>query len=401
MKRLMGKITLSLVLLMMSGCLFWYAISSNRIAARDIEFMQRHPSLELFAEACLWRGFRAYYDEINPTKAALYFRKAIGRQVLLMEAWFALAKAELVLGHEEDARRIFHAIAPAVTHVSTWKWRELLLLFDLRDEARFAAGFNFILARLPHRVGEALQLALQYWGSYASMLPHVTPENRTACLLALMNAKAIDDALTLWKVMRESLPAPTQDLGFRFCEVLLGHGRVSDAKDIWKAGKGDAALGVDDGGFEREPLNMAFGWRIGRHPDMDIERTRIEPHEGSWCLHLHFRGTKNIELSQVLQILPVEPGQNVRLRFASKSRNISTDQGVYVEVNGYHCSGLHVQSKPVTGTKAWDVEELDVPIPAGCEAMILQLRRRESLHFDHKISGDYWIDAVASDLNRM
>jgi hypothetical protein len=401
MQRLVGKITLSLVLLGMSSCLLWYAVGTSSIATRDFEFIRRHSSLELLPEASFWLGSQAYYEEVNPAKAAGYFREAIAGQVLLVDAWFGLAKAELALGHEEVAHRVLNAIAPAITQVSTWKWQEFLLAFDLRDEAKFDATFNFILARLPVRVGEAFQLALRYWGSYAAILPHVIPENRTVCLQELMNAKAIDEALSLWMVMRESSPAPKQDLSFRFCEFLLNNGRVADAKELWKGSQGDRDLGVYDGGFEREPLNMAFGWRVGRLSEVDIERTRVEPYEGSSCLHLYFHGKKNIDFSQVFQILPVEPGQRIRLRFATKSRNISTDQGVFVEVNGYHCSGLHVQSKPVTGTKAWDVEELDVPVPLGCEAIVVQLRRKESLMFDNKIIGDYWLDAVTSEFDRI
>ena len=45
--------------------------------------------------------------------------------------------------------------------------------------------------------------------------------------------------------------------------------------------------------------------------------------------------------------------------------------------------------------------KLDVPVPLGCEAIIVQLRRKESLMFDNKISGDYWLDAVTSEFDRI
>ena len=33
-------------------------------------------------------------------------------------------------------------------------------------------------------------------------------------------------------------------------------------------------------------------------------------------------------------------------------------------------------------------------VPSGCEAIVLQVHRNESLMFDSKISGDYWLDGV-------
>jgi hypothetical protein len=83
------------------------------------------------------------------------------------------------------------------------------------------------------------------------------------------------------------------------------------------------------------------------------------------------------------------------LRFARKSRGLTTDQGVSVEVFGYACKGLYRSSDPVLGTQPWAVETIEFQVPEGCEAVAVRLRRRESLKFDNKILGDYWLDSVS------
>ncbi len=35
-----------------------------------------------------------------------------------------------------------------------------------------------------------------------------------------------------------------------------------------------------------------------------------------------------------------------------------------------------------------------MPVPAGCEVICSRCMRNESLMFDNKISGDYWLDEV-------
>ena len=91
---------------------------------------------------------------------------------------------------------------------------------------------------------------------------------------------------------------------------------------------------------------------------------------------------------------PVEPGKVYHLSFARKSQRLTTDQGVFLEVSGYQCEGLKVRSSPVVGTTSWLREELEVAVPGGCEAIQLQVRREESMMFDSKISGNYWLDGV-------
>jgi hypothetical protein len=53
-----------------------------------------------------------------------------------------------------------------------------------------------------------------------------------------------------------------------------------------------------------------------------------------------------------------------------------------------------LEGRVVTGTTSWEAETLDFSVPSDCEAIWVQVCRAESLKFDNKISGDYWLDGV-------
>ena len=386
---------LSLLLVFFSGTFWWYGVSTNRLAARDLVFLKDHFQLvQPFPDAWLLKGNVAYYVELDPPGAAADYRRAIAIQPLEIDAWLNLAKVELAEGREKEARRILATLTPFISHVSTWKWQELLLARDLQEETFFAAALNYILSRLPLRLAEACFLAKRFWGDSRAVVPHVAEANREIFLAELMKAKDYDAALVLWKSMEEGRFPPDRALRLRFCEVLLTGGRLTEAKEIWAGWRDDSKQTIYDGGFESKPTDQGFGWHMWRNPEVVIERSTETPFEGSYALHLRFMGTKNVNFFDVYQRIPVDPGAVYELRFARRTQGLTTDQGVSVEVFGYECKGLKVTSKPVLKKSPWLKEELLVPVPAGCEVIVLRVRRQESLMFDSKISGDYWLDAV-------
>jgi hypothetical protein len=151
---------------------------------------------------------------------------------------------------------------------------------------------------------------------------------------------------------------------------------------------------LTNGSFEKPLLGRAFGWRLQRHRNVEAGRTGSEAREGGHSVHLHFLGTENLGYRHLWQLVPVKPGRSYELRFSRKARRLTTDRGVYVEVAGFRCPGLRVTSEEVTGSTDWREEALPFGVPEACTVVRLGVRRDESLKFDNKIAGDYWIDAV-------
>jgi hypothetical protein len=194
--------------------------------------------------------------------------------------------------------------------------------------------------------------------------------------------------------MEVSATPHDRTLRLEFCQFLLNCGRVTDAKLVWAAWRDDSKQTIHDGGFELKPTNGGFGWHLVRTPDVLMERSTESPFEGKYSLHLRFLGLKNVEFCHVNQLVPVTPGSVYRLSFSHRSQGLTTDQGVFLHVSGYRCEGLSAKSKPLLGTTPWSREELTVTVPEGCEAAYLVVHRKESLMFDSKISGDYWLDGM-------
>ena len=339
--RSLSRTFLIILLMSLAGALWWYSVSTNRLAARDLGFLQdKFSLLQPFADAWQLQGNLAYYVDLDPQAAAASYRQAISKKPLLIDAWLSLAKVELAGGREDEARRILYAISPYIAHVSTWKWQELLLARDLQEETLFAAAFNFILKRLPLRRTEACFLAKGFWGESQAIIPHLAEENQVVFLTELTKAREEGAALVLWGNMVAGRFPPDRSLRLDFCQFLLGRGKLAEAKEVWATWRDDGKQTVYDGGFETELTNSGFGWRAERSPDVLVERSTENPVEGSYGLHIRFMGTKNLEFNPVYQVVPVEPGKVYRLRFARKSKGLTTDRGVYVQVSGYRCEGL-------------------------------------------------------------
>ena len=64
----------------------------------------------------------------------------------------------------------------------------------------------------------------------------------------------------------------------------------------------------------------------------------------------------------------------------------------YVEIVGYDQNGLSQTGPMITGTHEWREESIEFRPPAGCRAVVVQVRRRPSHRFDSKIKGSFWLD---------
>jgi hypothetical protein len=63
-------------------------------------------------------------------------------------------------------------------------------------------------------------------------------------------------------------------------------------------------------------------------------------------------------------------------------------------VGGFKDEKFNAASEQVIGESPWKEEKMEFATPAGCEAVVLGVRRNESLKMDCKISGDYWLGPV-------
>ncbi len=386
-----SRIAIAIFLTVLSGCLLWYSICTYKISGKEATGLGDFAA-GFFPEALVLNGHSRYLV-LDPSGAAEYYKKAILTEPSLIDAWIGLVRVQIAIGNKQEARKTLEIIAPAIESISTWKWQELLFAYDLRDELYFEKCFNFILSYLPDHIKEAGWLSSRFWGGWEEIVPHVLSCNYPVFLSELMYWKQPDAALALFNIMEKKGVHWEEKDQLRFCDFLIANDRLKEAKIVWRLlEKNDISL-IHDGGFEAEPLDMAFGWRFSSDPDFIVERTTVGAYSGGSCLHVHFKGTRNINSDLACQIVPVSPGAAYTLRFVRKSSSLTTDRGVFLMVSGYK-NEFKTTSEQVLGDCPWKEDKIEFSVPAGCEAIVLRVRRDESLKIDSKISGDYWLDSV-------
>ncbi|MGA3117070.1 MAG: tetratricopeptide repeat protein [Syntrophobacteraceae bacterium] len=388
---LRSRIVFAIFLTALSGCLLWYSAYSYKLSQTNSAGLGDFAA-GFFPEAQVLNG-HSRYIALDPAGAAEYYKKAILAEPSLIDAWIGLARVQIANERRQEARKTLDIITPAIDSISTWKWQELLFAYDLHDELYFTKCFNFILSYLPQHIEEAGWLSSRFWGGWEEVVPHVFPCNYPVFLGRLIDSRQPDAALALFKIMEKEGSRWEEKDQLRFCDFLISNDRFEEAKSIWHLRSKNGTSLIHDGGFESEPMNMAFGWRFQTDSDFIVERTTRLAYSGNSCLHVHFKGTRNISSYMVWQIVPVIPGTAYTLRFVSRSSNLTTDRGVFLTVSGYK-NEFKNTSKQVLGDSPWQEDKIEFSVPAGCEAVVLQVRRDESLKMDNKISGDYWLDSV-------
>ncbi len=379
---------MSLVLLIIAILIAGYGSYRYQLKNHNLGLIKNHPLIRIFPSSWLLTGNEKYYNLLDMQASVQDYQKAISHNPLLMEAWIGLGKARLAQGNRVGALKIQNILESQLSKVTTWKWEEILLAFELKTQNYFADCFNFVLSRIPQKRREACYLAEKYWSNLKEALPYVEKKNYPIFLNQSRAAHKTETALAVWEKMEN----PDQDLGLGFCQYLLAHNRLSQAKRVWKKIQPNLNQYIYNGGFEKNILNRAFGWRIKSHPQVMVELSSLRYLEGRRSLHIDFFGTANVKFRHLKQIIPLDPGKTYRLTYAQKSRKLTTDQGLYIQVTGYRCPGLGIKSKQVQGTHPWEKKSLQFEVPKACEAILLRLQRDKSLMFDNKIFGDFWLD---------
>ncbi|MBW2248852.1 MAG: hypothetical protein JRF62_17075, partial [Deltaproteobacteria bacterium] len=73
-------------------------------------------------------------------------------------------------------------------------------------------------------------------------------------------------------------------------------------------------------------------------------------------------------------------------------KNITTDQGPFVDIYGYDCKGVYFKGPMMLDTHPWQEQDMEFTVPQACQAVVVRVRRRKSHRFDNKISGILWLD---------
>ena len=130
-------------------------------------------------------------------------------------------------------------------------------------------------------------------------------------------------------------------------------------------------------------MNGGFDWRFGSTEHAEARRDTTTAQEGIASWLVTFDGKENVDYAALSHWLPVTRGQQYMLSFWMKTEGITTNEGVFMEVD-------EQASEKQMGTTYW--RQFTIPFTASSDLATLRLRRMPSKKFDNLLKGKVWLD---------
>jgi len=344
-----------------------------------------------FPKALYDIGLKFWFDN-DTTAAAPFFLKAAMQDALFVDAWLKLAQAETVLGNSDKAQTILQYLDNLTRNIFRWKWEQTLLANELGMEDLLIGNTNFTVKH-----GIKVQDAFQLFDGYLDKnvmraIQVLDTDNLILYLEWLMRWGRADDAEIVWQKIIAS-GTQNEDIRLKYIHFLVGQKQVKQAADIRRQSVGDM-VDMTNAGFENEITSRGFDWRYtaNQKGKWTIRRTLSGVFSGAHCLKIRFEGKENISFGHLYQIVLVDPMTPYRLTYHWRSRDLTTDQGPFVDIYGYDCKGFYAKGAMMLGTHGWQKQAVEFTTPKDCHAVVVRLYRRPSYRFDSKIAGRLWLD---------
>ena len=392
MKRYLFLLIISVSLILLSIWLVSYGYDQRRAyygdfayGEEDIKRLSRLPGVLYGFGLQAWR-------KLDVGRAAGLFQQVVLHDPLYMDAWLKLAEVEREAGNADLARKISAFCHTEVSRVLRWKQPHTLLAHDLGMQEIFRYNLNYLVDRkkwLPD-IFFLLDTHTKFDTDRAMAL--LDRGNREGYLQYLINWERADAAQKVWASI-EVDGGVTDELLEKYVNFLVLEKDVVPAAALWRQYSG--IDGMTNAGFENEITQQGFDWRTSNGNDGKLWRySRVfgQSRKGAYALRIRFLGKENLAWAHIYQVVPVTPGRPYQLTYWWKSKRITTDQGPFVEINGYDAEGLNLKGPMALGSRDWTRVAMVFTPSADCHAVVVRLRRNESLRFDSKIQGVLWVD---------
>jgi hypothetical protein len=187
---------------------------------------------------------------------------------------------------------------------------------------------------------------------------------------------------------------------------LRNNKRITEARRVWGqavvvAGladlQGPAGSLLWDGGFESGVTGGGYSWLFPEGlRNVQISIDAREKHSGSQSLRLTFDGKSIITSTNICHYVPVEPATSYRFSAWVKTRAVTTDQGVRLQLRSLGTQDISAVATPeLHGSEPWT--HIEIPWSSGKDVQEVQvcLVRYLSDQIENKIKGTIWVDDVA------
>jgi len=233
---------------------------------------------------------------------------------------------------------------------------------------------------------EALDLLWQFYEDPQRIMSTQVPNTKEANLFALnyfVSQKNETGAELAWSKLKTFTTNPPER--FSYIDYLVSIGKPHDAWDVFIFPSAESASLVFNASFETEPMNGGFDWRFGSTEHADARRDTTTAQEGVASWLVTFDGKENVDYSALAHWIPVMKGHQYRLTFWMKTYAITTNEGMFVEVDSQ-------ATEKQAGTTDWS--RFTIPFTATSDLVTVRLRRVPSKKFDNMLKGKVWLDGL-------
>jgi hypothetical protein len=395
-------------ILMFQAIRIW--VADYRVHSNRIDQMERGVALEP-ENASAWDrlGRARETDFVNPDPAGAVadFEKAVARVPLSATYWTDLASAYESIGNIPLAREAFDRARAAYPASALVAWSYGNFLLRQGDEA---SGFPQINHAVQADSSLAMPAVSQAWHKTQDanvLLNQVLPATQDAYFQAIDFMAASGQptaALAIWQRLL-SLGKPVElRRSIPFIEFLIESDRAEDTSRVWREALAAAGLPhskpanqslIWNGDFARDFLNGGLDWRWNSPFGASIGFDAPPPSSGGRSLRLDFSGGSNLDLSEPLEFVPVEPSHSYHFHAALRTEGITTESGISFLIGDPHHGAAVASTENLTGSHSWTPADLDYTTGPQTHFLVVQVRRSQSHLFENKLSGTAWIGDVS------
>ena len=322
---------------------------------------------------------------LNIPRAGEEYERAVELNPYRTMHWLELSKYYEQQGNVERCRYAMKVALERDPNYAQTHWAAANLYIRLND----LKAADFELRRTADLdvsyLTQVLDLVWRFYEDPDRIMSTHIPNTKDADLTALnyfIAHKSERGAALAWTKLKAFETRP-QDR-FNYIEYLVAFGKPQDAWDVFAFPAPSASLPVVfNPSFETEPYNSGFDWRFASNDHAEARRDTTTAKDGLASWLVTFDGTENLDYSGLVHWIPTTKGRRYNLSFWMKTEAISTNEGMFIEVDGQ-------ASEKQVGTTYW--QQFTIPFTASSDLVTVRLRRVPSRKFDNMLKGKVWLD---------
>lgn len=351
----------------------------------------------------LGRYYHRNFIKPDPKKAVLYYKRSLEINPLQPDAWLDLSRAYKNLGQQNKAEFALERAVRLSPNNGELMWNagSFWLMNNMTEKA--TSTFRQYLLLEPARQKRVYDLYWKLKLDNRYILEDVVPDSyeyKSRYLLYLISRNKIPEAEEAWNTI--DLEYLEQNVFISYINFLIQQGLYETGGDLWKEitaqieglETGDDSSLIWNSGFDNLLLNGGFDWSIRETRGVDVFIDDVIKLTGIHSLGVTFDGKHNPDITIAQQIVRIKPATQYILTGYIKTTDITTKNGIILQVIGHKCKGLYKKTLPVTGTNLWREVALEFKTPPDCNALVVRVRRELSKKLDNKIEGTAWIDSI-------